>query len=107
MLVHFASYQSVLRARLHARSTSFRSHLTKPRNTDARPLIESRRATSRKNLLGDGLGDAVRQGEGKVLLEELLDVRALYLVRAGDFGNLEDLKAIRIKELQNKPWLQT
>ena len=51
----------------------------------------SRRARSAEDLLGADLVNTVRKGEGEVLGDELLDVRALDVVGLLDLDNAEDL----------------
>lgn len=45
-----------------------------------------------EDLLGADLGDTVGQREGKVLGEQLLDVRALDIVGLLELDNAEDLE---------------
>lgn len=55
-------------------------------------LGESRWAVGGEDLLGADLGDAVGQGEGQVLGEQLLDVRALDIVGLLELDDAEDLE---------------
>lgn len=54
-------------------------------------LSKSRRARSAEHLLGADLVDAVGEGEGEVLGDELLDIGALDIFALLNLHNLEDL----------------
>lgn len=49
-----------------------------------------------EDLLGADLGDAVGQGEGQVLAEELLDVGALDIVGLLELDDTEDLERLML-----------
>ena len=71
-----------------------RCHPDRPpsrRNNDNRRLSKSRWSRRAEDLLGAGLGDAVRERELEVLGQELLDVRALDVVGLLELDNAEDL----------------
>lgn len=61
-------------------------------STGTTELGEGRRTLGAEDLLGGDLGETVGQGEGQVLGQELLDVRALDVVGLLELNNAEDLE---------------
>lgn len=55
-------------------------------------LVERGRSVRGEDLLRGRLGDAVREREFEVLLQNLLDVRSSDIVGFGDLYNLQDLQ---------------